>query len=150
MSDINLVVLSGCLTADAEFNQRPGGFIAVKLRLATSHKITKKDAPAETRKVYHNVLTTIDDKSHLVDYWKQRCRKGARLTIQGLLEMDILDHPDGNKRYHLSIKARPQQIVLPDAPIDTPDSQHQQSATTSPAPGKIPSKLADSSDRLHF
>ena len=148
MSDINTIFLCGCLVADADFTSREG-FISVKMRLATSHKIPKKDAPPEDRKVYHNIQTTIEDKPHLVDLWKQRCIKGARLTIQGLLDMDVIESPDGSKRYHLFIRTRANSIVLPDS-APQPATDQRNASTNSTPPRAIPAKLANSAGMLHF
>lgn len=145
MSDLNLIVLCGRLVADAVFAERDG-FLSVRMRLATSHKVGKKDAPLQERTVYHNVQTTLDMKPHLVDLWKERCLKGARLHIQGILEMDKVEK-DGQTRYHAVVRAASRNIVLPDA---APPSAKDTKSTAAPNKRDIPQTLVNRRDVLNF
>lgn len=139
MSDINTVVLTGRLTADAVIAPKKG-FVAVRMRIATTRFSGGKD-----KTIFNNVETTLgEDKTAQIALWTARCIKGARIAVHGRLDVAEITLQDGSQRQVPFIKCKPQDVALPEA------AKAASSTATGGQPRESATKLARRDDVLKF
>ncbi|MDH4127359.1 MAG: single-stranded DNA-binding protein [Spirochaetota bacterium] len=104
MSDINVVVITGRLTRDAEIKYTPGGMAVGKLTLAVNKydKRKKKDMPS-----FFDVVLFGKLAESLASY----LLKGSQITVSGELKMDRWNDKEGNTKSKISIIANTVQLL---------------------------------------
>lgn len=96
MSNVNTAALSGNLVADPELKLvgAAGDFAICNLRIAVNRDKKQEDGSYESEASYFD-LTVLGNYAKLVD---AKCRKGDAITVQGRLEQQRWETPEGDKR----------------------------------------------------
>jgi len=154
MSDTNLVILNGRLCADAEFTHRER-FVVVKLRIATSHSYLNDKQERVEKSEYHTVRVNITEAQ--VPAWRDRCLKGRRMQVQGMLCTDEVKRDGHESKFYTFVRARSGDVTLPEALARTTDATSEAAAsanaTSKPplqAPPVAPAGLRGREDTLTF
>lgn len=128
MSDINVVVLTGNLTRDAELIVTNGGSSVLKFGIASNRSI--KGANGEWEDVPNFIDCTIFGTR--ASALSSILAKGMKVTIEGELRYSSWTDKDGNKRSKLEVVAH--NIVLP--PRSNQSASAQPYAQSQPAPAQ--------------
>lgn len=106
-SNINVVVLTGNLTADPELRNLPNGTAICKLRIASNTR--RKDASGQwvDKPNYFDVTVWGAQGENCARY----LAKGRPVAIDGRLEWREWDTPDGGKRQAVEIVANSVQFL---------------------------------------
>jgi single-strand DNA-binding protein len=149
-SNINVVVLTGNLTADPELRTLPSGTAICKLRIASNTR--RKDASGQwvDKPNYFDVAVWGAQGENCARY----LAKGRPVAIDGRLEWREWDTPDGGKRQAVEIVANSVQFLggrdddadgqqagfspRSDIAANTEDVQSPTASTRAPAEDDIP------------
>jgi single-strand DNA-binding protein len=91
---VNVVAISGNLTADPELRYTATGTPVCSMRLA--HNMGKDDEP---------LFIDISAWERLADACAESLRKGMKVAVQGTLRPETWTDKEGNKRSKVSIRA---------------------------------------------
>lgn len=91
MSDLNVTILNGRLTRDAEMRYTPAGNGVCSFSVATNKKYRNKDGEQIEKVVYHNC--TMFGKQ--AEVFKQHTSKGSFVSLMGEYENDNYRNKDG-------------------------------------------------------
>lgn len=109
--DLNKAMIIGRLTKDPELRTIPSGVSVANFSLATNFVYTN-DAGVKVEKVeFHNIVMW----RRLAEIAAQYLKKGAKVYIEGRLQTQSWDDPNGFKRYKTEIVAE-NLIMLDRAP----------------------------------
>jgi len=100
MSDINVTVLSGRLTRNAELRYTPNGTAVTDISLA-SNRIWNRDGERQEDTVFVDV--TVWGKQ--AEVLTPMLTKGTHVMVDGRLKLDRWETPDGSPRSKLSLVA---------------------------------------------
>ena len=100
-SNINVVVVTGNLTADSELRETPGGTPVCKLRIAVNTSRKTADGSWEEKPNYFNVTVWGAQGANCATY----LRKGRPVAINGRLDWHEWTDKEGNKRQSVDIIA---------------------------------------------
>lgn len=128
MSDINVVVLTGNLTRDAELMATNGGASVLKFGIASNRSV--KGANGEWEDVPNFIDCTIFGAR--AQSLSSILAKGMKVTIEGELRYSSWTDKNGNKRSKLEVVAH--NIVLP--PRSSQPASAQTYAQSKPAPAQ--------------
>lgn len=107
MSDINVVVLTGNLTRDAELKGTPGGSSVLNFGIASNRSV--KDANGEWEDVPNFIGCTIFGKR--ADALEKYLTKGVKVTVEGELRYSPWTDKDGGRRSKLGVVVH--NLILP-------------------------------------
>ena len=108
LPQLNLVVLSGRLTKDAEFFVTQSGMSKVTLRLAVSRSVKNvKTGEWKDDAFYVDVVAW----KELADRSKDKAKKGAAVLVEGRLASREYDDKSGSKRTVFEIMANRLQFL---------------------------------------
>jgi single-stranded DNA-binding protein len=150
MSDTNLVILNGRLCADAEFTHRER-FVAVRLRIATSYSYLNDQQERVEKSEFHTVRVNITEAQ--VPAWRDRCLKGRRMQVQGMLITDEVKRDGQESKFYTFIRARSVDVTLPEVLARHSDAPSESVSSPKPplqAPPVAPSGLRGREDTLTF
>lgn len=140
MPDFNLVVLVGRLTRDPELKYIPSGAAVASLSLAINSQWTGKDGSKRDKTVFIDVTAWNRQAETVAEHLK----KGATVMIQGSIDMEQWETPDGQKRTKHKVTASKIQFMDRKVPLVMPDTDPV--ATDSAAPAQPP----ESSEEIPF
>jgi single-strand DNA-binding protein len=106
-SNINVVVVTGNLTADPELRDTPGGTPVCKLRIAVNTSRKTADGSWEEKPNYFNVTVWGAQGANCATY----LRKGRPVAINGRLDWHEWTDKEGNKRQSVEIIANTVQFL---------------------------------------
>ncbi len=97
--NLNLVLLAGRITQDADVKTLPSGQSLSKFSMATNTNWVDKDGQKKEATEYHNLVIWGKRAISLSPYLK----KGTLIFIEGTLRTNSWDGDDGKKRYRTEI-----------------------------------------------
>jgi single-strand DNA-binding protein len=106
-SNINVVVVTGNLTADPELRDTPGGTPVCKLRIAVNTSRKTADGNWEEKPNYFNVTVWGAQGANCATYLS----KGRPVAINGRLDWHEWTDKEGNKRQSVEIIANTVQFL---------------------------------------
>jgi len=101
MGTVNVVILSGNLTRDPELRKIPSGQAVVELGLAVNERY-RNQAGEEVKKACFVDVTVWGKQAETC---AQFLRKGAPALVEGKLQFDQWETPEGGKRSKLRVVA---------------------------------------------
>lgn len=107
MPSVNQVVLAGNLTRDPEVKQVGNGVAVCNLGLAVNEVYTGKDGQRHERTCFVEVDAWDGQAENCGKYLS----KGSPVLVQGRLEFDQWDGPNGEKRSRLKVRAHRVQFL---------------------------------------
>ena len=104
--NLNKVFLIGNLTRDPEFKTLPSGTAVVSFGVATNRvwKDQKGEKKEDTQ--FHNVVA-FGRQAEIIN---QYLKKGSSIMVEGRLQTQSWDAPDGSKRYKTEIVTEQMQL----------------------------------------
>lgn len=97
--NLNLVIIAGRVTQDAEQKNLPGGQSLAKFSVATNNYWTDRDGQKKEATEFHNIVMWGKKAETLSQYIK----KGTLVVVEGTLRTNSWDGEDGKKRYKTEI-----------------------------------------------
>lgn len=101
MPSVNQVVLAGNLTRDPELKKLAGGGAVSHLGLAVNEAYTGKDGERKEKTCFVEVDTWDKQAENCSTF----LHKGSSVLVQGKLELDQWETPNGEKRSRLKVRA---------------------------------------------
>ncbi len=101
MGTVNVVILSGNLTRDPELRKTPAGQAVIDLGLAVNERY-KNQAGEEVKKTCFVDVTVWGKQAEAC---AQYLRKGSPALVEGKLQYDQWETPEGGKRSKLRVVA---------------------------------------------
>lgn len=99
--NVNLVILAGRLTRDPELRHTDGGTAVTEIPLAVNREFTTSDGTRKKETCFTDVVLWARKAEVACQYLK----KGMGIYVQGRLELDQWQSPDGKKRSRLRVVA---------------------------------------------
>lgn len=137
MSDINIVMLTGNLTRDAELLGAVGGASVLKFGLASNRTVKNQQTDS-----YEDVPNFIDCTifGKRADALADILTKGMRVSLEGELRYSSWQAKDGSRRSKLEVVVH--NIILPPMAKSQDYSKPQRPAYTAAAPTQTPPRPA--------
>jgi len=101
MANLNKVLLIGRLTRDPELRYTQGGTAVTELGIAVNREFTTSDGTRKKETCFVDVVMW----ARRAEVACQYLRKGSPLFVEGRLELDQWQGPDGQKRSRLRVVA---------------------------------------------
>jgi single-strand DNA-binding protein len=106
MAELNKVLLIGRLTKDPELRYTPGGIAVAEFRMAVNHTYrTKEEKREETCFIDISVL------GRSAEVIKEYLQKGREVFVEGRLQLDSWETPNGEKRSRYKVIADRWQFI---------------------------------------
>ena len=107
MSSMNRVFLAGNLTRDPEIKQTSSGLTVADLGIAVSEKYKNRDGEAVERVCFADVVVW----GRQAETCEQYLTKGAAVLVEGRLQLDRWETPDGQPRSKMRVCAQRVQFI---------------------------------------
>lgn len=101
MNGLNTVILGGNLTRDLELRKTPGGQSVSELGLAINEDYKNKNGESVSRTCFVDVVTWDRQAELCAEY----LRKGSPVLVEGKLQLDQWESPQGEKRSRIRVRA---------------------------------------------
>ena len=154
MASFNRVILMGNLTRDPDLKQAGSGVKVADLGLAVTE--SWRDKNGQTKETTCFVDVVVWDR--LAELCKQYLTKGRAVLVEGRLQMDEWNTPQGEKRRKLRVRADTVKFLgsgpatsktAPGAPADA-SAAPAAPAAAAPAAAQPPDALAEDDEHLPF
>ncbi len=127
MAGINKVIIVGRLGNDPEMKQIGSGQTVTRLSVATSEQWSDKEGKKQEKTEWHRITAW----GKLAEICGKHLSKGRQVYVEGRLQTNSWEDPQGQKRYSTEIVAQTVQFL--GAPSDREQSSSQGSSNHHPA-----------------
>jgi len=107
--NLNKVFLMGNITRDPELRYTPSGTAVADFGLAVNRRWTGGNGERKEETLFVDVTVWSRSAEMVSEY----CRKGDPIFVEGRLQLDTWDGPDGQKRSRLRVVAENFQFLTP-------------------------------------
>lgn len=136
MGSMNKVYLIGRVTKDLELKMTPGGVAVLDLRLAVDDSYKGKDGQSVEKTIFLDVSVW----GKLAEVCEKYLSKGSPVLVEGKLEMNEWQTPEGEKRSKLRVRANDVQF------LGSPSGGKRETLGTTTRGTASPVELSDEAD----
>ncbi len=101
MASLNKVLIAGNLTRNPEVRRLPSGTAVADLRVAINEKYRDKNGQEAERVCFVDVVAW----DRQAEVCEQHCRKGSPVLVEGRLQLEEWQTPQGEKRNRLRVRS---------------------------------------------
>lgn len=138
-NSVNKVILVGRLGRDPELKYTQQGTPVVKFSLATDEQWTDKNGEKQRRTEWHNIVAW----SKLAEICQKYLVKGKLVFIEGRLQTQTWDDPEGKKHSRTEIRADSMVMLSPAAAATAEGGVPAQPIREADSPADAGSEIGD-------